>query len=99
MSLPWRWSSPRWSRRAGDSQRMSSYARLVLRARDRLCGHTVLVPLPVGLHADGTPALRLQRGVVTTVSSDGSVGVRFDDGREQHFGVTFALEQFRVLSA
>ncbi|WP_146747047.1 hypothetical protein [Thermogemmatispora tikiterensis] len=85
-------------RRSVRAPRAVPYASLVLQAR-RLCGHTVLVPFPVGLRADGTPALRQYCGVVTAVSSDGSVCVRFEDGCERHFGVPFALESFRVLSA
>ncbi|MBX5457792.1 MAG: hypothetical protein IRZ31_12900 [Thermogemmatispora sp.] len=76
------------------------YATLVAQAR-RLCGHTVLVPSPVGLHPDGTPAFRWVQGVVTSVADDGSVCVMFFEPgrrRKQHFGVSFALQQFRVLS-
>jgi hypothetical protein len=94
---------PRPHRRRGHSRPRAPwavpYARLVAQARRLFCGHTVLVPSPVGLYPDGTPAFRYQRGVVTAVSSDGSVRVRFEDGCERHFGVSFALASFRVLSA
>jgi hypothetical protein len=92
-------SRRRRARRAGRIPWAVPYARLVAQARRLFCGHTVLVSSPVGLHPDGTPAFRYQRGVVTAVSSDGSVCVRFEDGYERHFGVSFALASFRVLSA
>ncbi|WP_146747311.1 hypothetical protein [Thermogemmatispora tikiterensis] len=87
-------------RRSVRAPRAVPYASLILQAR-RLCGHTVLVPSPVGLHPDGTPAFRWVQGVVTSVADDGSVCVMFFEPgrrRKQHFGVSFALQQFRVLS-
>ncbi|WP_156025377.1 hypothetical protein [Thermogemmatispora carboxidivorans] len=90
------------NRRAARTPWAVPYAHLVAQARRLFCGHTVLVPSPVGLHPDGTPAFRWGRGVVTSVADDGSVCVVFFESGRSHkqcFGVSFALQQFRVLSS
>jgi hypothetical protein len=86
------------ARRRPRPARLPPYAVVVAQARRRFCGHRVAFPLPAGLHPDGTPAFRCVCGVVAGVSQEGSVVVCLDDGRTLRFGLTLALEQFRLLS-
>lgn len=89
-------------RRRGCRRRQPHYEEVVARARRSLCGHCVEIPeellLPDRRRLPPDPRRAGARGVVASVSEEGSVCVLLERGERRYFGVTLLLERCRVVS-
>ncbi|WP_376793904.1 hypothetical protein [Thermogemmatispora sp.] len=85
-------------------RRSPRYDEIVSRARRTLCGRVVEIPedllLPHRRRFPPNPQRMAARGVVASISEEGSVCVLIDgeNGERRYFGVTLLLERCRIVS-
>jgi hypothetical protein len=90
------------ARRRKVRRRSPAYAEIVARARRTLCGRCIEIPEELLLpnrRRFPTDARRPgARGVVASISEEGSVCIILDGGQRRYFGVTLLLERARIVS-
>ncbi|RAQ97488.1 hypothetical protein [Thermogemmatispora tikiterensis] len=90
------------ARRRTCRRRTPRYEEIVARARRMLCGHLIEIPedllLPDRRRFPPAPQRKGARGVVASISEEGSVCVVLEGEQRRYFGVTLILERARIVS-